>query len=403
MDVEDDGLLRVDEVERELRVVLVTLHAVGKPHRDEPRSAALGDELFDREPAEAPGERGVLAAADAEHEALRSRRAQVRLQEVDPGAHLLGRVDDGADIEFGDDSRLHALACPRRYRRRVSGGETRLAASAAAPERADRLPLASRLGGVVAHRREGPVEVSVSTMVLRPRDRRGRAAARARRRALAGDPARRVRDRARPAARAGRARLGGARRLPRPPVGVRSRDAVLPRGQRDRLPRDPRPSAEPCGDRMDHLPRGGVGIGALVAVDLPSAAFIGIALTSTALGTILPVLRDSGELRTPFGIVGDRARRRRRVRAAARDLALPRRTLAARRDDRAPAVRAHRRHRHLARGEGRRRAACTARSPRPCIPAGSSRSGSWSSCSSHSSRSASCSTSTCCSARSPPA
>ena len=46
----------------------------------------------------------------------------------------------------------------------------------------------------------------------------------------------------------------------------------------------------------------GFGIAAIVAVDLPAAAFIGIALTSTALGTILPVLRDSGDLRTPFGI-----------------------------------------------------------------------------------------------------
>ena len=46
----------------------------------------------------------------------------------------------------------------------------------------------------------------------------------------------------------------------------------------------------------------GIGIGAVVAVDLPSAAFIGISLTSTALGAILPVLRDSGDLGTPFGI-----------------------------------------------------------------------------------------------------
>jgi len=35
----------------------------------------------------------------------------------------------------------------------------------------------------------------------------------------------------------------------------------------------------------------------------PSAAvFIAIALTSTALGTIMPVLRDSGDLKTPFGV-----------------------------------------------------------------------------------------------------
>jgi Kef-type K+ transport system membrane component KefB len=46
----------------------------------------------------------------------------------------------------------------------------------------------------------------------------------------------------------------------------------------------------------------GIGIAALVAPHLSAAVFIGIALSSTALGTIMPVLRDSGDLRTPFGI-----------------------------------------------------------------------------------------------------
>jgi Kef-type K+ transport system membrane component KefB len=46
----------------------------------------------------------------------------------------------------------------------------------------------------------------------------------------------------------------------------------------------------------------GIGIAALLAPDLPAAIFIGIALSSTSLGTIMPVLRDSGDLRTPFGI-----------------------------------------------------------------------------------------------------
>lgn len=46
----------------------------------------------------------------------------------------------------------------------------------------------------------------------------------------------------------------------------------------------------------------GIGLATLLAADLPAAAFIGIALTSTALGTIMPVLRDSGDLATPFGI-----------------------------------------------------------------------------------------------------
>ena len=44
----------------------------------------------------------------------------------------------------------------------------------------------------------------------------------------------------------------------------------------------------------------GVAVGLLVAPGL-GAVVIGIALASTALGTLLPILRDVGELRTPFG------------------------------------------------------------------------------------------------------
>jgi Kef-type K+ transport system membrane component KefB len=45
----------------------------------------------------------------------------------------------------------------------------------------------------------------------------------------------------------------------------------------------------------------GVSIGILLAPSPAAGVFIGIALTSTALGTLMPVLRDAGELRTPFG------------------------------------------------------------------------------------------------------
>ena len=45
----------------------------------------------------------------------------------------------------------------------------------------------------------------------------------------------------------------------------------------------------------------GVAVGWLVAPGEP-AVIIGVALSSTALGTILPILRDAGELRTPFGL-----------------------------------------------------------------------------------------------------
>lgn len=44
----------------------------------------------------------------------------------------------------------------------------------------------------------------------------------------------------------------------------------------------------------------GIAVGFLVAPGL-GAIVIGIALASTALGTLLPILRDAGQLRTPFG------------------------------------------------------------------------------------------------------
>ncbi|PJI93298.1 cation:proton antiporter [Luteimicrobium subarcticum] len=45
----------------------------------------------------------------------------------------------------------------------------------------------------------------------------------------------------------------------------------------------------------------GVVLGAAFAPSAAAGVFIGIALTSTALGTILPTVRDAGELKTPFG------------------------------------------------------------------------------------------------------
>jgi len=45
----------------------------------------------------------------------------------------------------------------------------------------------------------------------------------------------------------------------------------------------------------------GVLIAVLLSPSFVTAVYVGIALTSTALGTLMPVLRDAGELRTPFG------------------------------------------------------------------------------------------------------
>lgn len=46
----------------------------------------------------------------------------------------------------------------------------------------------------------------------------------------------------------------------------------------------------------------GVLVGVLLAPTAVAGVYIGIALCSTALGTIMPMLRDAGELRTPFGL-----------------------------------------------------------------------------------------------------
>ena len=45
----------------------------------------------------------------------------------------------------------------------------------------------------------------------------------------------------------------------------------------------------------------GICLGALLGYGAIAGVFVGIALTSTALGTIMPMLRDAGELHTPFG------------------------------------------------------------------------------------------------------
>jgi Kef-type K+ transport system membrane component KefB len=45
----------------------------------------------------------------------------------------------------------------------------------------------------------------------------------------------------------------------------------------------------------------GVVLGVLLAPDVAAGVLVGICLTSTALGTIMPMLRDAGELDSPFG------------------------------------------------------------------------------------------------------
>ncbi len=44
-----------------------------------------------------------------------------------------------------------------------------------------------------------------------------------------------------------------------------------------------------------------IGFGLLIAADVAGAVYVGVALTSTALGALVPLLRDAGEMGTPFG------------------------------------------------------------------------------------------------------
>jgi hypothetical protein len=53
-----------------------------------------------RELSETPDESAVLAAADAQDEALRGCRQEVLLQELDAGANFFRRVDGGLGTEF---------------------------------------------------------------------------------------------------------------------------------------------------------------------------------------------------------------------------------------------------------------------------------------------------------------
>jgi Kef-type K+ transport system membrane component KefB len=45
----------------------------------------------------------------------------------------------------------------------------------------------------------------------------------------------------------------------------------------------------------------GLGVGILLTHSVSSGVFVGIAVTTTALGAIMPLLRDAGELNSPFG------------------------------------------------------------------------------------------------------
>ena len=103
LDVEGDRATWLDEAEGGLGVVFVCLDGVGEPNGDELDRFSIGRETLCCELAEASGEGGVLAAADAEYEAVGSGGANVVAEEGDAALDLFRCVDDGADVEGRDD------------------------------------------------------------------------------------------------------------------------------------------------------------------------------------------------------------------------------------------------------------------------------------------------------------
>jgi len=107
-DVDGQGLVGPDELERTLGVLLVPLEPVGQPHGDERRVAASGPDAFAGQLGEPPAEGTVHPAADAEHVPLGAGGREVTGQESDATLDLAGRVEGGGvdDLEFGGDAPL---------------------------------------------------------------------------------------------------------------------------------------------------------------------------------------------------------------------------------------------------------------------------------------------------------
>ncbi|OEI67504.1 hypothetical protein Cus16_2947 [Curtobacterium sp. ER1/6] len=148
LDVDDDARLGGDELQGELRVVLVRLHPVRHPYGDEAGVVPLGPEGLGGELHEAPGERRVLATADGEDVALRTGGGQVVTEEPDASGDLLLRVDGRLDVEVRGDGGLeftHATSIARRPHRRPDSPR---APGSRSPGRLVRPASADRRGGV---------------------------------------------------------------------------------------------------------------------------------------------------------------------------------------------------------------------------------------------------------------
>ncbi len=105
-DIDGQAFVRTNERERLLRVRLVVLRAVRQPHRDEPRLVLLRAQPFDGELREAPRNRRIDAAADAEYIRFQAAVTQIVGEESDAAFDFLLGVEILRDVHFLDDALL---------------------------------------------------------------------------------------------------------------------------------------------------------------------------------------------------------------------------------------------------------------------------------------------------------
>jgi len=132
-DVHGVDLVGPDDVERLLRVVLVRLHAVRQPHRDEACVAPGGADPLAGELAQQSAHGRVHATRDPQDETLRPRVRQVLGEETDAALGLASGVEVPHHLEFRDDAPLQG---PVRHGSRLVGRNDARASSCLG----DRLP-----------------------------------------------------------------------------------------------------------------------------------------------------------------------------------------------------------------------------------------------------------------------
>src|SRR5699024_3406317 len=108
-DIDDDLVIGTDEGQRVLGIGLIGLHMVRQPHGPEFGSRAPIAQRLHGQLAQLAGQRRVLAAADAEHQALDARGQDVVDEELDPPLGLGGRVDLRSHAECVPDLILSSV------------------------------------------------------------------------------------------------------------------------------------------------------------------------------------------------------------------------------------------------------------------------------------------------------